>query len=290
MAGNTITGRAKKYDGTPIDYVSIFNWSDGKCIAQVTPDASGAWSYGYDRALRVGVTYIANGCEPITHGAYDFDYVSGIPSDTILHYDFNGDLLDRSAALNHGSKTGVADFVAGRKPDTQALHINKGRILTTTAPIINSMELTVSFWIYREVGYQVGEIIGHLKSDPLPVYFTVALGNYGGSISNLTSDTFGYQNLVDTQQNIDDGVWHHVLITQDKNQAGASENNIYIDNVEVAKRVLSSHDFTSPIGSKQIFIGGANATTGNILRATIQDVRIYNRLLTIDERTALFNE
>lgn len=289
MADNIITGRAKKHDGTAIDYVSIFNWSDGKCIAQVTPDASGVWSYGYDRALSVGVTYIANGCEPITHGPYDFNYVSGIPSDTILHYDFNGDLLDRSVNLNHGSKKGVANFVVGRKPNTQALHINAGRILTTTAPTINSMELTVSFWMYREVGYSVGEIIGHIKSDPLPVYFTVALGNYGGTISNLGANTFGNGVVVETSVEVTDGAWHHILITQDKNQAGASENKIYIDNVEAPLSVKASYDGSVQIGSKPIFIGGPSDKY-NTLRATIQDVRIYRRLLTSDERTALFNE
>lgn len=65
-----ITGTAKKFDGTAIDYVSIFNWSDGKCITQVTPDASGKWSYLEPFEQLRGVTYIADGCEPITHGAY----------------------------------------------------------------------------------------------------------------------------------------------------------------------------------------------------------------------------
>lgn len=72
MADNTITGRAKKFDGTAIDYVSIFNWSDGTCIAQVIPDAAGNWQYIYNTNIRVGLTYVADGCEPITHGAYDF--------------------------------------------------------------------------------------------------------------------------------------------------------------------------------------------------------------------------
>lgn len=69
---SAITGRAKKHDGTPIDYVSIFNWDNGTCIAQVTPNAVGDWSYTYTNNLKVGITYVADGCEPITHGAYSF--------------------------------------------------------------------------------------------------------------------------------------------------------------------------------------------------------------------------
>lgn len=71
MVSNKITGRAKKYNGTAIDYVSIFKWSDGKCIAQVIPDSSGIWEYVYPRNENIGITYVANGCEPITHGAYE---------------------------------------------------------------------------------------------------------------------------------------------------------------------------------------------------------------------------
>lgn len=67
---SVINGVAKKYDGTAIDYVSIFNWSDGKCIVQVIPDSTGAWEYEYFANLSVGIAYVADGCEPITHGPY----------------------------------------------------------------------------------------------------------------------------------------------------------------------------------------------------------------------------
>lgn len=65
-----IAGRAKRYDGTAIDYVSIFDWSSGACIKQVITDASGNWEFYYDSDIVVGLTYVADGCEPITHGSY----------------------------------------------------------------------------------------------------------------------------------------------------------------------------------------------------------------------------
>lgn len=67
-----IEGVAKRFDDLPVDYVSIFNWSDGACIAQITPNASGAWEHEYIYDLNIGITYVSNGCEPITHGSYDF--------------------------------------------------------------------------------------------------------------------------------------------------------------------------------------------------------------------------
>lgn len=66
-----LRGKAKKYSGKPIDYVSLFNWPDGKCIAQVKPDSAGNWKYSYRENLNCGITYVADGCEPITHGPYE---------------------------------------------------------------------------------------------------------------------------------------------------------------------------------------------------------------------------
>lgn len=65
-----LRGKAKKYDGSPIDYVSIFNWPTGECIAQVQPDEMGNWKYDYHTDLNIGITYVADGCAPITHGSY----------------------------------------------------------------------------------------------------------------------------------------------------------------------------------------------------------------------------
>lgn len=66
-----ITGRAKRFDGSAIDYVLIFRWKDGKCLGKSIPDSAGNWSFEYDINMIVGITYIADGCEPITHGAYE---------------------------------------------------------------------------------------------------------------------------------------------------------------------------------------------------------------------------
>jgi hypothetical protein len=64
----------------PIDYVSIFNWVGGKCIAQVVPDAAGNWEFVYTADMTIGITYVADGCEPITHGPYAIEYSLGISS------------------------------------------------------------------------------------------------------------------------------------------------------------------------------------------------------------------
>ena len=70
---STIQGRAKKYeDGKSIDYVLIFRWIDGTHLGKAVPNKAGNWTFYYDENIIVGITYVAYGCEPITHGPYEF--------------------------------------------------------------------------------------------------------------------------------------------------------------------------------------------------------------------------
>lgn len=74
-----IDGRAKKYNGGAIDYAMLFDWETGSCIGTSKPDAAGNWRYYYFSNLNCGITYVADGCEPITHGAYQFAHVERAP-------------------------------------------------------------------------------------------------------------------------------------------------------------------------------------------------------------------
>lgn len=69
---SVIQGKAKKYSDEAIDYVLIFDWATGNCLGKAIPDAAGVWTYEYFEDLLCGITYVADGCEPITHGAYSF--------------------------------------------------------------------------------------------------------------------------------------------------------------------------------------------------------------------------
>jgi len=69
---STLQGNAKKYNGAAIDYVLIFDWATGAYIGTANPDVSGVWRFDYFNDLHCGITYVADGCEPITHGAYNF--------------------------------------------------------------------------------------------------------------------------------------------------------------------------------------------------------------------------
>lgn len=288
MADNTITGRAKKHDGTAIDYVSIFNWTDGKCIAQVVPDATGSWQYKYSQALKVGLTYIADGCEPITHGAYDFAYQAPavtIPTDYILAYDFNGDALDKSLNALNGIRNGSTVFSTGRKAGTQALEFINGSVVTPQALPINSDKLTVSFWLstsQASPGYIYEQDIGaHTAYCAINFYLN------GGIQSKIAIS--GLENVVHSPIAFDNS-YQHILIEIDKSQPALSEQKIYVNNVLSSVQLTNKANTSGLFDNKVLFIGRGNNGRSYPLVGKLQDMRFYNRVLTEVERTQLFNE
>lgn len=291
MADNKIQGTAKKFDGTAIDYVSIFNWGDGKCIAQVVPDALGAWQYTYSKNLEVGLTYVADGCEPITHGAYNFEYVHNPLLETILHYDFNGNVLDKSANALNGVKTGNTTFVTGRKAGTQALKFIAGCVKTPLPLPINSDKLTVSFWI--STSQTDTGVIYESSNDPSNQNTFGSYLNERGA-NTLTVTALQRSDSVNTQVVYSDmdfnNTYQHVIIEIDRSRDGANEQKIYINNTLTSLNVTGfSPNLSGNLQNYVLYIG-QRAASQFPLKAKLQDMRVYNRVLTANERLALFNE
>lgn len=64
----SVAGNATAAGGS-VDHVLIFRWPAGPIMAQASPEQNGDWS-ALSPAGEYGVTYIAEGCQPITHGPY----------------------------------------------------------------------------------------------------------------------------------------------------------------------------------------------------------------------------
>src|SRR5690554_6140971 len=65
-----ISGNATTAEGLPVDLIRVFNWPGGALARTVIPDATGNWGFDPKKPGEFGVTYIAAGCQPITHGPY----------------------------------------------------------------------------------------------------------------------------------------------------------------------------------------------------------------------------
>lgn len=66
---DTMSGNATDTSGNPVDTVRIFSWNNYKFVKAVTPDANGDWSVTLNPG-EYGITYMKEGCQPITHGPY----------------------------------------------------------------------------------------------------------------------------------------------------------------------------------------------------------------------------
>lgn len=84
-----ITGNATVASGGPIDAVRVFEWPTGDLAAIATPDENGDWTATIETTGDYGITYIAEGHQPITHGPYFIEPVTdGLP--TVIGEAFGG--------------------------------------------------------------------------------------------------------------------------------------------------------------------------------------------------------
>lgn len=289
-----IRGKAKRYDGAPIDYVSLFNWIDGKCITQVVPDTAGNWVYDYFKDINVGITYVSNGCEPITHGEYEFAYQFNPSEDALLYYSFDGNTLDSSPSNLNGVKTGIAKFVTGRKAGTQALEFIAGCVKTLIALPVNSEKMTISLWL-KTISTDVG-VVYEISQDNNVNERTPALFINNSGVSKIDSSYRVGRVNDQPQYNIPSspvslgGDWQHILIDIDTSRVGNQEQRIYVNNVLTSTYATEfSYNSAGNIGNYVLYIGQRGGTSIPF-KGTIQDMRVFNRSLTSDERLILFNE
>lgn len=69
-----IEGKALKANGEPIDWVILYDWDTGDCLGKSKPNELGDWAFTHYTNLKCGITYVAHGCEPISHGPYVFEF------------------------------------------------------------------------------------------------------------------------------------------------------------------------------------------------------------------------
>lgn len=216
MADNTITGRAKKYDGTAIDYVSIFDWDDGKCVAQVVPDISGNWQYKYARNLQVGLTYVADGCEPITHGSYYFEFlnIDEYADNVVALLHFDGDLTDEiGGAWDSIGSPSITD--TNRLFDKNILFSGNGgqQVTKTFVDALGTDDFTIEMFIRRtnHAGYRcVFDSRSNALNDGIAIYVSSELAG------NVPSVWSGVEILKGVSQ-IPHSEWVHIAVCRKSN-------------------------------------------------------------------------
>lgn len=87
--------------------------------------------------------------------------------------------------------------------------------------------------------------------------------------------------------------WHHVVITNDSVTAGATNLKVYVDGSQVTlTSESSSTSYTAGTGRSAFggFFDNSNVPTRLFYIGEIDNLRMYNRILTADEVTVLYGE
>jgi hypothetical protein len=192
-------------------------------------------------------------------------------------YAFEGNAQDTSGNGFHGTATAVS-YVAG-KVGAQAAQFD-GSSSFVSIPSSVTGDFTVALWMkttdtagsagaqwWAGRGVVDGEVSGGAADWGTSVVsgkFVFGVGSPGGDVS-VTSST-----------SVNDGQWHHVAATRDT-ASGAMQ--VYVDGVLRGSGVGPTGARTAPASLR---IGGI-LTGVNFLNGTLDDVRLYDRVLSASE-------
>ena len=204
------------------------------------------------------------------------------PSDIRALYAFEGDAQDSSGNGFHGTATGLT-YVAGKV--AQAAQFN-GTSASVTIPPSVTDDFTVAMWVKTtdtagSAGAQwwngKGLVDGEIGGGGADWGTSIVNGKFVLGVGSTSGDT-----TVASSVNVNDGTWHHLAATRN-NTSGAMQ--VYVDGILRGSG-------TGPTGSRTwptiLRIGGLQPGY-NYLNGTLDEVLLYNRILTVVENWRLAN-
>lgn len=214
------------------------------------------------------------------------DLTSGL----VAYYPFNGNANDESGNGNNGILRGTPQYIDGVKGKALLLNGSTDYIEIPDNPSLNPSSVTVSAW------FKINSLDGAgvscnwqsivFKESPLSAdnhYYAVNIGTGGMQPPLLCANTWlTWGNVVNSCSNdtMQLNNWYHVVATFDSN-----EIRIYVDGILKDARPTGA---PLPIGHKPLFIGYTGMWCGWFFNGTIDDVRIYNRVLPETEVQELY--
>ncbi len=207
--------------------------------------------------------------------------VSAAPTDMSAYYAFEGNALDSSGNGFNGTATAVT-YVAG-KVGAQAAQFN-GSSSYVAIPRSIADDFTVALWVRTtdtlgSAGGQwwsgKGLVDGEMAGGGADWGTAIVNGKFVLGVGSSRGDT-----TIASSVNINDGTWHHVAATRD-NTSGAMQ--VYVDGVLRGSGIGPTGSRTWPPNLRI----GCIQTGNNFLNGTLDDVRLYNRILAGAEIAAI---
>lgn len=216
-----------------------------------------------------------------------------IRAELVGHWKFDGDLQDNSGKENHGSLEGSAalgDDTPAALGSGQSLQLDgSGYVLVEHSESLNLEEtLTLTAWI-KPVGNTSWD--GILAKNPSAESLPNHAGNYEWRIhvNKRTLEFLTQQGDVNDTSNfsstddafiIEEGQWTHVAVSVDAKETGSVK--FYVNGELTADDFIIDNTFL-PTNENPLYIGNRADLTTTPFNGFLDDVRIYNTVLSDEE-------
>ena len=201
------------------------------------------------------------------------------------YYKFDGNYADSSGNNNHGINSGTTFTADRRLNNNKAVDFNgtSSYITIPASTSLNSIktDFSVSTWVYvtnwfNWGGFKYAPIICKTQISTATQYRFTLLDNAFDVISN----TKKFYQTIPTAFNT--GTWYHVAVSNNGDSCSLYVNGIFV------QLTLNGAAFPSDT-NQSLEIGRDVAGSLDYLNGSLDELRIYNRALTSQDVTNLYN-
>ena len=204
----------------------------------------------------------------------------------VAHYLMNDNLGTTNVLDNKGSYNGTAARNTSLMSNSfgeigRALTFNGSTDQINTSYVFNPNNQTISFWIKTTDTASYAFILGGLSANNNVMTFYY---NPTGSDHSINLDlASGWGGGGNGFTPVNGGSWHHVVASWSNT---GQQVKMFIDNIDQNMTTRNIVGTSNPYG----FAMGKRPDSYNVRCAmSLDDVRLYNRILTSNERTELYN-
>ncbi|MGB1019371.1 MAG: LamG-like jellyroll fold domain-containing protein, partial [Chitinophagales bacterium] len=214
-----------------------------------------------------------------------------IDSGLIAKFSFNDqNTLDESTVGNDATGYNLTPATDRFGAPDKAYAFKDSSYMTLPNGILNIYKLSISVWFKTESNE--GAIVGHQSSAAGTTpsqYVPIAYVVDTDSTLNAAFWNGGTGNTNNTNLTVNDGEWHHLVIV-----GGNASQSVYLDNVLTGTRtgysILSSMIYAQ-FGTAYVAGGWPGNGTGySYFDGSLDDIRIYDRVISAADVDSLFNE
>ncbi|MDR3572161.1 MAG: RHS repeat-associated core domain-containing protein [Candidatus Pacebacteria bacterium] len=279
-----IASTSRGFGGATSTIASMFSYSPINQVGQVIFGSGASTTYSYDPNVLYRLTRIRTLGAGSTTTVTTTYATSTLNNSVVSYWKLDGNSND-AAGGNNGSDSNIT-YSNGNGIINQGAGFNgsSSEITTTFSSFGSFATGTVSAWV-KFNSLSSGEIIG--EWDVYPGHILALLTDGTNLSCNRGAVTTNAQSSYPIS-NFSTGIWYNIVCTVSVS-GGIASTQLYVNGTAVGTNVSSAG--TLDTGSKALSLGSDyyNGAWGGFLNGDIDEVGIWNRLLTPGEITQLYN-